>query len=435
MKILIADDEFLARQALKHILEKADCGFEVVASVKNAEEAFEEYKKCRPDIVITDICMTGTDGLDLIEDICDFDKMANIIVLSAYDKFDYAKRAYESGAISYLLKPIDENEIISKLLDIRETILPNEERETARGNIPNMRERYFKDIVLHPFNKIEGFEEMCKNFGLVCADKFVLAKIYPNGFYRQPEAAQKNVANALYETMKYFSGLYMRECVVLSMSECEWVMICFFAKSVEVEQVQIHINELFMSLQEQYEIMTDQMKISVGVSGIYENANYMNKAYDEACEMLLSTAWIGKGSIVNKESESGTNQKVFMTKSEAERICNACIKKNEAEAIQCVNSYFQRIKSMDCVEFVLLCNAVSVAIINIANNTLREDMIYQIFNKRSNIFFEVTQCENIYDMKEWFKYKIYTIIDYARQLQRLLTDKRMLLHHSWIILQ
>ncbi len=415
MRILIADDETLARKALRHIIETSGCELEVVGEAKNAQEAFEEYKKHLPDIVITDICMTGTDGLDLIENIRGFDSSAKIIVLSAYDKFDYAKRAYESGAAYYLLKPIDANEVISKLLDIRESLTPNVDKDVVNTNILSLKEKYFKDIFIHPFNEIDSFEESCKSFGITCSDKFVVAKVYPNGFYKLPEKTQKIATLALYETMKYFSGIYVRESAVISMSECEWVMVCFFAETVTDEQIHIHMNELFMSFQEQFEIMANKINISVGVSGIYNDVKYMRTAYDEACEMILSTAWIGKGSIVSKESEAGTNQRVFMTKAETEQICDACINQNEVEAIHYVNKYFQRIRGLDYVEFVNLCNAVAVAIINISNNTLREEMIYKIFDRRSNMFLEVTQCGDVYGMNEWFQNKISIIMEYVNR--------------------
>ena len=113
--IVLADDEKLIRAGLKKILlENVDIPLEIIEA-KNGEEALEQCRNKRPEILITDIRMPVMDGVELMKNISEMDDDTKpaIIVLSGYDEFTYAKAAIQSGAISYILKPVDKKELIS----------------------------------------------------------------------------------------------------------------------------------------------------------------------------------------------------------------------------------------------------------------------------------------------------------------------------------
>ena len=113
--IVLADDEKLIRAGLKKILqENVDIPLEIIEA-KNGEEALELCKTKKPEILITDIRMPVMDGVELMKNISEMEAQTKpaIIVLSGYDEFTYAKAAIQSGAISYILKPVDKKELIS----------------------------------------------------------------------------------------------------------------------------------------------------------------------------------------------------------------------------------------------------------------------------------------------------------------------------------
>lgn len=101
MKTIIVDDERLAREELKRLLENYG-EVEVIGEYKNAIEAKEAIERDNPDLVFMDIQMPGETGLELLE------KMANpprTVFVTAYD--EYAIKAFELNAYDYLMKPID----------------------------------------------------------------------------------------------------------------------------------------------------------------------------------------------------------------------------------------------------------------------------------------------------------------------------------------
>lgn len=117
MKVLIVDDERLARKELMSLLASYD-SIEIVGEAVNADDAFEKIKELQPDLLFLDIQMPEKTGFDLLEMLQD---TPQVIFITAYD--EYAIKAFEVNALDYLLKPVQPErlrESVNKLLAIRE---------------------------------------------------------------------------------------------------------------------------------------------------------------------------------------------------------------------------------------------------------------------------------------------------------------------------
>jgi two-component system LytT family response regulator len=101
MRVLIVDDERLARKELRRLL-KAHPGAEVVGEAANADEARAFLAEHRPDVVFLDVQMPGENGFELLESL---ETVPHVIFCTAYD--EYALRAFDVNALDYLLKPVD----------------------------------------------------------------------------------------------------------------------------------------------------------------------------------------------------------------------------------------------------------------------------------------------------------------------------------------
>lgn len=114
-RILIADDEPIERMVISKTI-KSYFGDEVeIWQAVNGREAIEIFKRQNCQIALLDICMPGIDGLDAAEQIRKENKTCSIIFLTAYDEFDFAKRAIKVQALDYLLKPGKKEELIAIL--------------------------------------------------------------------------------------------------------------------------------------------------------------------------------------------------------------------------------------------------------------------------------------------------------------------------------
>ena len=103
MKVLIVDDEVLARARLKELLAGIK-GAEIIGEASNGLEAFNLCARLAPDIVLMDIRMPGMDGIQAARQMAILDMAPSVIFTTAFG--EYALEAFEANAIDYLLKPI-----------------------------------------------------------------------------------------------------------------------------------------------------------------------------------------------------------------------------------------------------------------------------------------------------------------------------------------
>ena len=113
--MIIADDEPCIREGLQALINWEMLGFDVVGSAGDGREALDLWKSVHAELVITDIRMTGGDGLDLMQRIRAQDNSVQFIVISGYDEFTFAKESIKYDVWGYLLKPVDRRELIECL--------------------------------------------------------------------------------------------------------------------------------------------------------------------------------------------------------------------------------------------------------------------------------------------------------------------------------
>ena len=116
MKVVIADDEELARGVLREYLEK-EPGLEIVAEVANGFDAVKAVSEHKPDVVFLDIQMPKLDGFEALELI---DREVAVVFVTAFDQ--YAMRAFDEAAVDYLLKPYGQDRFRSALGKVRQRI-------------------------------------------------------------------------------------------------------------------------------------------------------------------------------------------------------------------------------------------------------------------------------------------------------------------------
>jgi two-component system response regulator YesN len=125
MKAIIADDELKVANLIKALIDWEGLGIEFAGIAKNGYEALDFIRDCDPDIVITDIRMPGLGGVELIKRAKDVKADIEFIIISGYRHFSYAQSAMRYGVSDYLLKPIDQEELHSALVKMKDKIARN----------------------------------------------------------------------------------------------------------------------------------------------------------------------------------------------------------------------------------------------------------------------------------------------------------------------
>ncbi len=134
LKTLIVDDEALARDRLRSLVEELGAG-EIIAEAKNGQQAIEAIQQQHPDIVLMDIRMPGMDGIEAAKHIANMENPPAVIFTTAYG--DYALDAFDAHAIDYLLKPIRKERLedaLNRAKAMTQTII-----ESLQDDLPTTR--------------------------------------------------------------------------------------------------------------------------------------------------------------------------------------------------------------------------------------------------------------------------------------------------------
>ncbi len=115
MKILIVEDEKRPREGLFRTLKELYPWIQLLPPAENGESAILCITSDKPDIIITDIQMPGTDGLDMIQHVIEENYHPYIIVISGYSNFSYAQKALSLGVQEYILKPYSIEDVQKKI--------------------------------------------------------------------------------------------------------------------------------------------------------------------------------------------------------------------------------------------------------------------------------------------------------------------------------
>lgn len=137
-KIMIADDEGIVIDALKFIIQKNFGDSCVIESAKSGRSVIELAETFRPDIALMDIQMPGINGIEAMKEIRKENTNIIFVVISAFDKFDYAKEAINLGVLEYVNKPIEQNKIVEILKRAMKMVDGERER---RSNDLRIREK------------------------------------------------------------------------------------------------------------------------------------------------------------------------------------------------------------------------------------------------------------------------------------------------------
>ncbi len=118
----IVDDEPIVRMGLRNLIPWEQLGFTVLYDAQNGQEALEQYCNHTIDLIITDIDMPIMNGLDYIKQLRSRSASAEIVILTAYEEFEYAKTALQNKVTDYILKPIDEELLIDTLQKVKDNL-------------------------------------------------------------------------------------------------------------------------------------------------------------------------------------------------------------------------------------------------------------------------------------------------------------------------
>ncbi|WP_272027535.1 ANTAR domain-containing response regulator [Kocuria rosea] len=135
-RVVVAEDETLIRLDIVEMLQ--DAGYEVVAEADNGQRAVELAREHRPDLVLMDVKMPVLDGITAAEQIVS-DRIAPVVLLTAFSQRELVERAREAGAMAYVVKPFTVDDLVPA---IEIAISRAEEIAALEREVSDMKEQF-----------------------------------------------------------------------------------------------------------------------------------------------------------------------------------------------------------------------------------------------------------------------------------------------------
>lgn len=127
LNVLLVDDEPVVRQGIKMMIPWDELDLDVIGEGEDGDDGLNKMITLNPDIVVADVKMPGKTGIEMIEAALGRGFQGKVIILSGYSDFTYAKEAIALGVENFILKPVDEDELIASLKTVRDKIIKERE--------------------------------------------------------------------------------------------------------------------------------------------------------------------------------------------------------------------------------------------------------------------------------------------------------------------
>ncbi len=153
LKILLAEDDFYVREYIKSIINAKKQEFCIVYEAEDGESAYNYLRENSVDIIITDIEMPIMSGLEILQRLKHEGRSEKSIIISAYEEFDYAKKALELDVCEYILKPLSQEQVLENLQKVRDSILKERMLKDQLSKInPLLKEKFIRDLIFDRYN-------------------------------------------------------------------------------------------------------------------------------------------------------------------------------------------------------------------------------------------------------------------------------------------
>lgn len=302
IKTLIVDDEYLIRQQLILSIDWQGLGFTIIGEASDGKSALEMIRQLQPELVILDINIPMLNGIDLAKIIHKEYPLMKVILLTGYESFDYARQAISAGVVTYLLKPIDSEEISDVLNTIKDKLEKSRrlhqymiDLESAVGNIQeNSKNDYLHNLLTSQVG-IDSLERKFRHFGIQLITPPVLVAIFEidNLDNLWPDNKDRqlwifSVTNITEEILSaHGAGLsfpiYYKYTVAILQSQAQYWEIC--------QQIKRITEELL------------DLTLTIGISDLKSDFAKLPEAFLEAQSALMRKFYRGTGQVIQHSDD------------------------------------------------------------------------------------------------------------------------------------
>ena len=332
-KMVIADDEMWVRKGIIEQIAWEKFNLKLIGEAVNGEDAFQMVRNKGADILLTDIKMPLTDGLQLSKNLIDVMPDLKIIIFSGYSEYELIRQAMTHKAIDYILKPVDKDELnhaINKaVIEIRKDRLLQAEYSSIRSllekSLPALREKCFFDLL---FRDISFDSEASEMINILDAQFIFQGFIVFIANIVCKTSTAKNNVKGIFDRL--IAGLGPSIYFGNPKDSSEFIVI-----TQAPEQDDASIADSLTGNKTILESEND-IKILLGIGRRYHKWSHISSSYSEAIYALRSTSQLKDG--ITFYSDSRKKKTVL---EDIEKICDY-IKENYYKplTLESVSDYF-----------------------------------------------------------------------------------------------
>lgn len=304
-KVLIADDEGIVLDSLRFIIEKNFGESCEIRTAKSGRMVIEITQEFSPDIVFLDIQMPGLNGIDAMREIRTFHKNIVFIVISAYDRFDFAQEALSLGARKYILKPFTKEKVIAALEDAIQSVNQARKkrskdlqiREKLQSVVPLIESGFINMILFQEDNseEMENYRQLLdikEEYGAMMVIQFGEHK--KDGDLENPIGSSVKLYGSAMRIRELIKEFFLKSVVSSIMANKVIVFLPWDKKSMDFEERSKVIEQarnLVYKLQKQMKL---RFRIGIGTIRDVERLH-------ESCEEAQKTLRLGRGSVLHSQ--------------------------------------------------------------------------------------------------------------------------------------
>ena len=388
LKVLIIDDEPNVRKGLKILVPWEENGFEICGDSGDPDEGLSLIMSMEPDIVLIDIKMPGRLGLDIIREVRENGFSGKFIIVSGYSNFDYAKDAIRYGVKSYILKPVDEDELMEIILKLKEEIAQDRKWEKDKKIVE---EDAIRNLLLEGNKELE--EKLCKY------DSFQTAIIFDEYSKSNDKAARK-----LESLIKEKLNKYADDVDVIRMNNYVALLFKDFRNS--------RVNRILLDLKIRISSEIGR-NICITLGSECDNPVFISHSYKEA-EKLLNYKFIYfEKEILSVDTVKEEEKLISTEKINSEKLYSYI----EVNDIESINDYLIKIKNNVILEKLsedeIKISAIKLFLGLVGKLSKDYDLKMENFFDEENI---VRDINNINSLKSLIKYLSNNFIEISTRI-------------------
>lgn len=319
-KLLIADDEQIVVDGIKESIEWKKYDVEVAGTASSGKAALNLALSLKPDIVISDIKMPGLNGLELVEQLKSGLPDTKIILISAYEHFEYAKEAIKLGVVSYITKPFKKIQVIEEVQKAirvieerkREDDLKERLRASLRENFPILKEHFLNSLIMDREKYSEELKSRFKTYGVdIFRGNAGVLVCRPDVKKSEEREQQENRDQLVYLLLNEFLEEYLPESFnkVTFRSYNQETVVIFGAKQISDLSVQAVVKaaeEIRSRIKREAVI-----SVSIGIGRVYFSMENIGVSYRDAVRALNYRLVYGNNTVIYIENVEKSGEQNF----------------------------------------------------------------------------------------------------------------------------